>query len=108
MQLWPVHTDSNTGVLRKPILAIPSRLRDIRSDALEAVRNALARDGDERQRLHYLWDPRDPDKLEEPEDQREHDLEVFYGDPEFKALLVRSRWKRLICLRQRASSYPYV
>jgi hypothetical protein len=58
-------------------------LESLRKSALEAARRAIAFEPKLRQLLRTTWDPNDPTKLR----GEENDLEVFYGDPEFKQIL---------------------
>jgi hypothetical protein len=57
-------------------------LADARAKALESVRNALRVDPNVKELLRLMWDPGSP--IKSPQD---NDLEVFFADEEFRALL---------------------
>jgi hypothetical protein len=57
-------------------------LKEIRQSALDAVREALRLDPGSKNVLKLVWDPKASKMSDE-----ENDLEVFYEDPEFQALL---------------------
>jgi hypothetical protein len=63
--------------------ATKESLASLRNGALEAIRRALTLQPQLRQLLRTTWDPNDPTKLR----GEENDLEVFFGDPEFKQIL---------------------
>jgi hypothetical protein len=63
--------------------ASPARLLAIRSNVLDAVRQAITISPEKRSLLRSVWDPHDPNKASEKED----DLEIFFDDPEFSRLL---------------------
>jgi len=58
-------------------------LAALRNSALEAVQRAVTLRPELRQLLRTTWDPNDPTKLR----GEENDLEVFFGDPDFKQIL---------------------
>lgn len=57
-------------------------LEDVRQRALDAVKSALSINRNWLERLRMLWNPNYPDK-----DPKENDLEVFFNDADFKAVL---------------------
>jgi hypothetical protein len=61
----------------------PEQLNAIRADARDAVREAIRLEPAMRSLLRSVWDPNDPNKASRQED----DLEVFFGDDEFRSLL---------------------
>jgi len=63
--------------------ATKESLASLRNSALEAIRRAVTLQPQLRELLRTTWDPNDPTKLR----GEENDLEVFYGDPEFKQIL---------------------
>jgi len=63
--------------------ATKESLASLRNGALEAIRKAVALQPQLRQLLRTTWDPNDPTKLR----GEENDLEVFFGDPDFKQIL---------------------
>ena len=58
-------------------------LAALRNSAPEAVQRAVTLRPELRQLLRTTWDPNDPTKLR----GEENDLEVFFGDPDFKQIL---------------------
>jgi hypothetical protein len=58
-------------------------LKESRQGALDAARKAIALEPQMKSVLRTIWNPNDPTKVRSEED----DLEVFYGDPDFKKLL---------------------
>ena len=63
--------------------ATKESLASLRKSALESIQQALNLQPQLRQLLRTTWDPNDPTKLR----GEENDLEVFFGDPDFKKLL---------------------
>jgi tetratricopeptide (TPR) repeat protein len=61
----------------------PEALEGSRKGALDAAKKAIAIEPAMKNLLRMLWNPNDPTKIQSEED----DLEVFFNDPEFKALL---------------------
>src|SRR5262249_17575019 len=58
-------------------------LQETRNSALAAAQKAISLEPQMKVTLRTLWNPNDPTKVRTQED----DLEVFFGDPEFKKLL---------------------
>jgi hypothetical protein len=63
--------------------ATPESLNETQAKALEAARKAISIEPQMKSALRTMWNPNDPTKVRSEED----DLEVFYGDAEFKKLL---------------------
>jgi hypothetical protein len=63
--------------------ATQDSLNESRQGALDAARKAIALEPQMKSVLRTMWNPNDPTKVRSEED----DLEVFYGDAEFKKLL---------------------
>jgi hypothetical protein len=63
--------------------ATKDALASLRKSALEVIRRAVEGQPQLRSLLRTVWDPNDPTKLH----GEENDLEVFYGDTEFKQIL---------------------
>jgi hypothetical protein len=62
--------------------ATKESLASLRTSALESVRRAVEGQPQLRQLLRTTWDPNDPTKAR----GEENDLEVFFGDPDFKQI----------------------
>ena len=63
--------------------ATQDSLNESRQGALDAARKAIALEPQMKSVLRIIWNPNDPTKVRSEED----DLEVFYGDTDFKKLL---------------------
>jgi hypothetical protein len=63
--------------------ATQDSLNESRQEALDAARKAIAIEPQMKSVLRTIWNPNDPTKVRSEED----DLEVFYGDADFKKLL---------------------
>src|SRR5262245_24620262 len=64
-------------------IANADELKDTRNKALAAIRESLRLDPRLKSLLHMLWDPADPTKSSE----EENDLESFHDDADFKKIL---------------------
>ena len=63
--------------------ATKDALASLRNSALAAAKRAIEAEAKLRSLLRTTWDPNDPAKLR----GEENDLEVFFGDPDFKQIL---------------------
>lgn len=63
--------------------AAQESLEEVRKGTLAAAQKAISLEPQMKATLRTMWNPNDPTKVRSQED----DLEVFFGDPEFKKLL---------------------
>jgi len=72
---------------RDKLKAAEDVLKSDRDHALNAVRRALQLDSASKVTLQFLWNPKDESKMKDESLAIEDDLEDFFNDPDFKALL---------------------